>query len=121
MYNRCKCSLILSAFILNILLALSFTDVKAQSTTIAEFSVDAGRSTYFNTPVSVSLEGISLQQHIGQLQLYEITGGGEVQVASQLEPGMNDRLFWILNGETEPGEVRSFELRLEARETAYYY
>ena len=53
-----------------------------QSTPSAEFSVHAGQSAYFNTPVSASLEGISLHLHEGNLQLYEITDGKEDPVHS---------------------------------------
>lgn len=88
-------------------------DLPAQSNPVAEFTVRSGSLTYFNTPVSVSLEGIHLQQHSGKLELYEITGGEETPVYSQLRPGNPDRLNWVLEGETEPGTVRIFELRSE--------
>lgn len=98
------------------LLVLLFTVtpfLHGQSIPTAEFSVHAGQSAYYNTPVSASLQGIPLQLHEGELQLYEITDGKEVRVTSQLMPGNPDRLFWILDGETEPGKVRNFELRIE--------
>jgi type 1 glutamine amidotransferase len=94
-------------------LLLSIDNIQAQSTSIADISVHSDRSTYLNTPVAASLDGIPLQLHEGELQLYEITGGTEVPVNSQLKPGNSDQLTWILHGETKPGTVRNFELRVE--------
>lgn len=96
-----------------IFLLLSASSIQAQSTSVAEISVHADRSTYLNTPVAASLEGIPLQLHRGELQLYEMTGREEIPVLSQLKPGNPDHLYWILQGETKPGEVRNFKLKVE--------
>lgn len=85
----------------------------AQSTSIAEISVYSDRANYLNTPVSANLEGIALKQHEGNLQLYEITNGEEKSIDSQLNPGTPDKLTWILEGDTKPGTVRNYELRVE--------
>ncbi|MEX0770697.1 MAG: ThuA domain-containing protein [Balneolaceae bacterium] len=85
----------------------------AQTGPVAEFSVYAGKDKRVNTPVSASLEGVPLQfDGTGRYQLFEITGGIDEPVASQWIPGNPDRLTWILEGETSPGVVRSYELRL---------
>ena len=89
---------ILAVFVSLVFLASA---LKAQPNTVAEFSVHAGAFERVNTPVEASLEGVPLQQQSGTLQLYEITGGQETPVASQLEAGSSKRLTWILKGETE--------------------
>jgi hypothetical protein len=104
-----------ACFLLSALL-LTFTagsNVLAQnSSTVAEITVDTGGSTYLNAPLSVSLQGVHLQLHEGDLQLYELSGGNESEVASQLKPGNPDQLVWILDGETGPNTVRQYELRV---------
>ena len=86
--------------------------VKAQSKVVAAFSVHAGKYQRVNVPVTASLQGVPLRLHDGALQLFEITGGEDLPVASQLDPGMSSRMTWILDGETPPGAVRNFELRV---------
>ncbi len=97
--------------ILSLLLLLPETYVKAQSRVVAEFSVHAGKYERVNVPVIASLQGVPLHLHTGALHLYEITGGEERPVASQLDAGAPGHLTWILDGETRPGVVRNFELR----------
>lgn len=90
----------------------------AQSRTVAEFYVHAGKHERVNVPIRASLAGVALPSHPGTLQLYETTGGHEVPVASQLEPGDPGHLAWILAGETRPGTVRTFALRAVAEPLA---
>lgn len=85
---------------------------QSASKPVAEFSVHSGNNSYRNIPVTASLDGVRLQQQSGALRLFEITGGNESPVASQLQSGNPGRLSWILKGETKPGEVRNFELRV---------
>ncbi|MDG5767498.1 PmoA family protein [Balneolales bacterium ANBcel1] len=88
----------------------SGTDGGSDAVILAEISVAAGEATYYNTPVTAVLEGVSLKLADGRLQLIEVTGGEPVPVASQLFPGTPDRLAWILEGETGPAEERVFQL-----------
>ena len=78
---------------------------------IAEFSVHSGKFERVNAPVSASLEGIPFRLAAGAWQLYEITGGQQAPVPSQLEAGEPGRLSWILSGISPPGRVRNFVLR----------
>lgn len=94
-------------------LVLLAPDVRAQSNTVATFSVHSGAFQRVNTPVTASLEGVPLRQQAGTLQLYEVTEGKEVPVASQVKAGTPKQLAWILDGETAPETVRNFELRVE--------
>jgi hypothetical protein len=95
------------------IIVASWTSLSAQNASIiAEISVNTQNSTYLNTPVAVSLQGVHLQLHEGNLQLYEISDANEIPVASQLKPGNPDQLRWILSGETGPDTVRNYELRV---------
>lgn len=108
MFRLGICFLAASAFLISFAPGAS-----AQSNTVAEFSVHSGAFQRANTPVTASLQGVPLRQEAGTLQLYEITGGKEVPVASQVKAGTPKQLAWILEGETAPGTVRNFELRIE--------
>lgn len=92
-------------------LLASFGNAKAQTKVIATLSVHPGADERINVPVTASLKGVSLHLPAGALQLYEITGGSDLPIASQLDPGSPAQLSWILRGETRPGSVRTFELR----------
>ncbi|MEX0647993.1 MAG: DUF6807 family protein [Balneolaceae bacterium] len=110
-----KLMLIRPGLITICLLLLFVFELSAQSKPVAEFAVRSGSLAYFNTPVSASLEGIPLQLQAGKLKLYEIKEGEEIHVNSQLRSGNPDRLNWVLEGVTEPGTVRIFQLRVEER------
>ncbi|CAN5217274.1 hypothetical protein BH23BAC3_BH23BAC3_20360 [soil metagenome] len=109
-----KISSVLSTGMLltTVFLFFNISIVQAQSDVVAGISVNSGNSTFFNTPVSASLNGVPLKLHEGQLQLIEVTDGGEKNVASQLKPGNPVLLTWILEGETQPDTERNFELRV---------
>lgn len=83
-----------------------------QSSTIAEIKVKSGEYEYYNAPVTKSLQGVELKLHKGELRLYEITEGNEIAVESQLKPGNQDQLTWILLGKTEPGSARNYVLKV---------
>ncbi|UCG86923.1 MAG: ThuA domain-containing protein [Gemmatimonadota bacterium] len=101
----------LTSFVTVMLLS---TSLYAQSKTIAEFAVHAGRYDRVDVPVTATLRGVPLHLTSGRLQLYEITNGIDVPVVSQLEPGDPAHVSWILSGETHAGQVRNFELRAVA-------
>jgi type 1 glutamine amidotransferase len=101
-----------SSFTVLFLSILFAPSLQAQSNKMAEFSVRSGAFERVNTPVSASLEGVPLRLETGSLQLYEITGGEEVPVPSQLEASDPKQLTWVLKGETPPGTVRNYELRV---------
>jgi hypothetical protein len=82
----------------------------AQSVTVTEplatITVEAGKYTRIDTPVSVALDGISYTR----LRLEETKGSQRLPVPTQLEPGNPPRLWWILSGTTEAGGKRIYEL-----------
>ena len=112
-WKRKRSSAVFPLWLLSALVLLAPAPlVKAQSKVVAAFSVHAGKYQRVNVPVTASLQGVPLRLHDGALQLFEITGGEDLPVASQLDPGMSSRMTWILDGETPPGAVRNFELRV---------
>ena len=112
-WKRKRSSAVFPLWLLSALVLLAPAPlVKAQSKVVAAFSVHAGKYQRVNVPVTASLKGVPLRLHDGALQLFEITGGEDLPVASQLDPGMSSRMTWILDGETPPGAVRNFELRV---------
>ncbi|SMO41093.1 ThuA domain-containing protein [Fodinibius sediminis] len=107
---------VLSSLIISCFFTLALgSSLWGQSREIAHFTVKAGDHHRMNTPVGVSLEGMSLGLQTGQeLQLYEVVDGKEVAIASQLdESGDEKRLRWILGGETPRGRNRNYILKSE--------
>jgi len=118
-----KCTILkqylVSITIFLLLLILSVNSLVAQTKKLAEIAVYSGNTTYVDVPVEASMERVLLQQQNGVLNLYEITGGIEKPVASQLKTGNPVMLTWILKGKTLPGAVRNFELRAEQEAPAF--
>ncbi len=86
--------------------------VWAQSSmSMAEYTVHAGKFDRMNTPVYANLDGLPLNLDSLDLQLFEVTSGKAIPVATQLESGYQNRLWWILRGETPSGTARRFALR----------
>lgn len=77
---------------------------------LARFAVLAGSSPRVDVPVSVSLDGLVLDPARRELELVELVGEERHQTPSQLGDGFTPRLWWILQGPTEEGATRHFEL-----------
>ena len=75
------------------------------------FNVFAGDYSRKNCPVSLDLSGTDLELNNIQIQLYQIDKKNEVPVASQLDAGKGQRLWFILSGELRKGESREYVLR----------
>lgn len=84
---------------------------------VADIVVDPGNYTRYNCPVSVSIEGFRINLSEG-LKLFERSGSEIVETECQLEPGISPRLWWILDGETKPGELRYYSLFSEKKQSA---
>jgi len=80
-----------------------------QKTQLLHFYVGSGSFKRVNTPVSVDLEGINKSDTLG-FRLYEKIKGQLVEKQFQAETGYIPRLWWILDGTTEPGKEREFFL-----------
>ncbi len=114
MTGKRSCSAFSSLVIATVTLPVQPSPAAAQSQAVAEFAVHAGRHSRVDVPVSATLTGVPLHSTAGVLQLYEITGGDDIPIASQLEPGAPGRLLWIVDGELAAGQVRNYELRAVA-------
>ena len=88
---------------------LASSSLFSQKTQLLHFYIEAGNIQRINTPVSVDLEGINKSDTLG-FQLYEKVKGQLVEKQFQVEPGYVPRLWWILDGTTEPGKKREFFL-----------
>jgi len=76
---------------------------------LATITVEAGKYTRSDTPVSIGLDSISVPPD-SDLRLEEIKGSKRLAVPSQIEQGCSPRLWWILSGTTAAGENRAYEL-----------
>ena len=80
-----------------------------QKTEILRFTVDAGKYSRINTPVSTDLISTVINDSVS-LQLYELVKGKESEVPCQYENGVTPRLWWILSGTTVAGAKRVYVL-----------
>jgi len=78
---------------------------------VARITIEAGDYVRINTPVSVSLENLSIRK-TDDLILKCIDGKTEKEVPCQLEPGDPLQLYWIISDTLKPGEERSYRLYL---------
>ena len=83
--------------------------IHGQDKRIAQFVINAGNSDRYDTPVSVSLEGVSY--NTGERYSFrEVTNENPEEISFQVEKGLNSRIWWILKGRTPKGAERIFEL-----------
>ncbi len=92
-------------------ISLIFLSLQAYNQESIKFTVFAGDTDREDCPVSVPLDMVDYNQDQGKLFLYEISGGSEIPVPSQIEPGHSALLWFILSGETPHGTSRDFILR----------
>lgn len=83
----------------------------SQDEIIAGIEVSAGAYLRYNTPLSADLSPLSIPLNDSTLSLYELTEAGRVSVNFQLEHGSHPRLWWILDGITEAGQTRTYQLQ----------
>lgn len=74
---------------------------------LARISVKTGSRPGLNVPVSVQLKDAALAIQ-DSLQLFEIRQEGRNPVPFQIADGTS--LYWIIDGKTGPGKVRTYEL-----------
>lgn len=72
---------------------------------LAKITVEAGKHTRIDTPVSIALDGVSTES-----RLEEIKGSNRIPVVAQIEAGNPPRLWWILSGTTPARGKRIYEL-----------
>jgi len=71
-------------------------------------TVEAGKHTRVDTPVTVPLKGLGKDVSVGVVQ--ESRGGQWVKVPHQIEAGPPPRLCFILSGTTPAGATRTFQV-----------
>lgn len=81
----------------------------SQKVQLLHFYVEAGNYLRINTPVSVDLEGASKSDTLGYM-LFEKIKGQLIEKPCQVETGYVARLWFILDGKTDPGKSREFYL-----------
>jgi len=81
----------------------------SQMTEVLKFSVESGKYQRINTPVSLDLTDIIVNDSLS-LQLFEIVKGKQTEVPCQTESGYTSRLWWIMNGTTPAGTKREYIL-----------
>ncbi|HUW20371.1 MAG TPA: PmoA family protein [Sedimentisphaerales bacterium] len=93
-----------------ILLLAAAAQSGAAAGPLAKLTVEAGKYTRIDTPVSVRLDNIPALAPDTELHLQELRDSQRVYVPSQVEPGSPPRLWWILSGATPAGSLRRYEL-----------
>lgn len=104
-----KSKLIISIFIF-VLLATFTNKMFAGTEPLAIITVEAGKHTRIDTPVSVTLEAIPDLASDDSIRLVESKPSGPTPVAVQIEPGEPPRLWWILSGTTPAASIRTYHL-----------
>jgi hypothetical protein len=77
---------------------------------LAKITVEAGKHTRIDTPVSVALSRTHHDLTTAPPRLEEIKVYQRIPVPCQVEPGNPPRLWWILSGATPPGANRTYRL-----------
>lgn len=85
------------------------SSAQSQKNAVLHFFVESGIYERINTPVSVSLEGITKSDTVS-FRLYEKVKGQLVEKAFQIEAGYIPTLWLILDGTTGPGKKREYFL-----------
>jgi len=96
--------------LLVILICVFYCTARSQEIYVASFEVDAGKYERLNTPVSITIDNISINIDNCSFTLFETSGNIKRKIPVQIETELETRLWWILDGNTAPGELRRFEL-----------
>ena len=81
----------------------------AQDDKVLQFSLDLDED-LLNQPVSIDLTGIDYYRDSTYIELYRIDGEKKYPVASQLEQGYSDRLWFVPGSNIRKGESVVFEI-----------
>jgi len=97
-----------SLFYLILLLAV-IPSAHSQDRILFKIIVEAGDHIRINTPVSLDLVGVNLNDTIS-FRLAEKIKGQLIEKQYQIETGYTPRIWWILDGTTKPGTKREYAL-----------
>ncbi len=95
------------------LLIGSIITLQAQTNVVATLTVHSGDYDRINAPVYIDLSQHGIFSDIHRLQLYEVVNGSRRLVASQVDIGRSNLLWWVLSGQTARGVARVYELSME--------
>ena len=99
------------AMLIFVLLAAVANQSFADAEPLAIITVEAGKHTRIDTPVSVALGEIPEATSSAVIRLWERgVWARPVPVPAQIEPGEPSRLWWIVSGRTPAGGKRVYEL-----------
>ena len=96
--------------LLLIFISVFYCTAHSQNIYIASFEVDAGKYERLNTPVSIVINNLSINNDSCLFIMFETTGDINKEIPVQIETGLETRIWWILDGITAPGELRQFDL-----------
>ena len=97
-------------FFSTIIICASSTIINAQRDTIATITVDAGIHDRIDTPVGVIVEELMNRSDMDNLFLYEVSGEKRIPVMCQVEQGATNKIWWIMDGYTQAGTTRNYEI-----------
>jgi hypothetical protein len=95
-------------------LILFYPQLQGQKKQVLHFYAEAGAFQRINTPASAELEGISKVDSLS-FQLIEKVKGQLIEKPFQIEQGYIPRLWFILDGTTEPGKKREYFLFINVK------
>ncbi len=85
--------------------------LEAQEQLLTSITVESGNQSFYNTPVSAVLPDTADNYLENGIALVETTAGKQKRIPFQVEPGMQYRIWWILDGKTPMNSARYYELR----------
>jgi len=96
------------SLVLSILLFFSLYGI-SQKDEVLHIKVESGTFQRINTPVSFSLDGVSISDTMS-FRLYERVNGKLVEKPFQVEQAYIPQLWWVLDGTTGPDKSREYYL-----------
>src|SRR5512133_3590375 len=97
------------SFFFLILFLATIPCIYSQNREIFRINVEAGDHIRVNTPVSLDLAGVNLNDTVS-FRLVEKKNGKLIEKQYQIETGYIPRIWWILDGTTKPGAKREYAL-----------
>jgi len=90
-------------------LVLLTVSIAAQDYKILRFTLNPDED-LINQPVSIDLSGVDYHKDSTYIQLYRVNGKNKIPIASQLEQGYHDRLWFVPGSTIKKGEDAIFEI-----------
>ena len=98
-------------------MAVSFIGtIHSQDVRIASLEIYAGKHDRLNSPVSIKMNTLPLNNDSVQCVLFEVTGGNKKEVPVQVETGNETTIWWILDGITAAGSIRRFDIYVQKKD-----